>query len=298
MNLVRQHASRNSTNLCVTIVEGDIALALALSHNLKTEGYVVESVDRGDEAVRNLADAPPDLVILDWMLAGISGPEICIRLRAEEATRTVPIIMLSARGDESLRLRSFSAGADDFVVKPFSMRELIARVQACKPLTRPIDPGDVVWSACLRPVGIKCVVPHIEDIHQVRTRAPVFPKIKRNAGVYDLICRLLRAKPLVWASWGERRTASQIPIGATHKPRINPGAQDHVIAQSVAPIDRQCSLIRRRVGRRTTQQVHRIVVPVGKNAGPKDCFGYPHSRRQGKIRRQTRYSFHFKSIVT
>src|SRR5580704_16760596 len=99
MNLVRQHASRNSTNLCVTIVEGD--LALALSHNLKTEGYVVERVDRGDEAVRKLADAPPDLVILDWMLAGISGPEICIRLRAEEATRTVPIIMLSARGDES-----------------------------------------------------------------------------------------------------------------------------------------------------------------------------------------------------
>jgi two-component system phosphate regulon response regulator PhoB len=105
-------------------------LALALSHNLKTEGYVVESVDRGDEAVRKLADAPPDLVILDWMLAGISGPEICIRLRAEEATRTVPIIMLSARGEEFLRLRGFSAGADDFVVKPFSMPELMARVRA------------------------------------------------------------------------------------------------------------------------------------------------------------------------
>ena len=129
MNLVRQHASRNSINLCVTIVEGDIALALALSHNLKTEGYVVESVDRGDEAVRKLADAPPDLVILDWMLAGISGPEICIRLRAEEATRTVPSSCSRARR-RSLRLRSFSAGADDFVVKPFSMRELIARVQA------------------------------------------------------------------------------------------------------------------------------------------------------------------------
>ena len=130
MNLVRQHASRNSTNPCVTIVEGDIALALALSHNLKTEGYVVESVDRGDEAVRKLADAPPDLVILDWMSSGMSGPEICMRLRADNATRMMPIIMLSARGDEFLRLRGFSAGADDFVVKPFSMRELIARVQA------------------------------------------------------------------------------------------------------------------------------------------------------------------------
>jgi len=105
-------------------------LALALSHNLKTEGYVVESVDRGDEAVRKLADAPPDLVILDWMLPGISGPEICIRLRAEEATRMLPIILLSAQGEEFLRLRGFSAGADDFIVKPFSMRELIARVRA------------------------------------------------------------------------------------------------------------------------------------------------------------------------
>ena len=73
--------SWNSTNPRITIVEADIALALALSHNLKTEGYVVESVDRGDEAVRKLADAPPDLVILDWMSSGMSGPEICTRLR-------------------------------------------------------------------------------------------------------------------------------------------------------------------------------------------------------------------------
>ena len=130
MNLVRRHGSRNSTNPCITIVDGDIALALALSDNLKTEGYVVESVDRGDEAVKKLADAPPDLVILDWMSPGLSGPEICTRLRAEEATRMLPIIMLSARGEEFLRLRGFSAGADDFVVKPFSMRELIERVRA------------------------------------------------------------------------------------------------------------------------------------------------------------------------
>jgi two-component system phosphate regulon response regulator PhoB len=87
MNLVQRNASRNSTNLCITIVEGDISLAVTLSHNLKTEGYVVESVDRGDEAVRNLADAPSDLVILDCMSSSMSGPEICTRLRAEDATR-------------------------------------------------------------------------------------------------------------------------------------------------------------------------------------------------------------------
>lgn len=130
MNLVRRNAGRNSTNSCVTIVEGNIALAAALSHDLRTEGYVVKSIDRGDEAVRKLADTPPDLAILDWTLPGMSGPEICIRLRAEDATRMLPIIMLSARGEEFLRLRGFSAGADDFVVKPFSMPELIARVRA------------------------------------------------------------------------------------------------------------------------------------------------------------------------
>ena len=123
-------ASWDSTNACITIIEGDIALAVVLSHNLKTEGYVVQSGDRGDEAVRKLADAPPDLVILDWMLSGVSAPEICTRLRAEDATRTLPIIVLLARGEEVLRLRGFSAGADVFVVKPFSMRELIARVRA------------------------------------------------------------------------------------------------------------------------------------------------------------------------
>jgi two-component system phosphate regulon response regulator PhoB len=118
------------THPSVTIVAADNVLAMALSRSLNTEGYFVENVDRGDEAVRKLADAPPDLVIVEWMLPGMSGPEICTRLRAEDATRTLPIIMLSSRGEESLRLRGFSAGADDFVIKPFSMRELIARVRA------------------------------------------------------------------------------------------------------------------------------------------------------------------------
>lgn len=130
MNIVRPTSGRNATNPCITIVEADSVLAVALSHNLNTEGYAVENLDRGDEAAQKLADAPPDLVIVEWMLPGLSGPEICARLRAEDATRTLPIIMLSSRGEESMRLRGFSAGADDFVIKPFSMRELIARVRA------------------------------------------------------------------------------------------------------------------------------------------------------------------------
>jgi two-component system, OmpR family, phosphate regulon response regulator PhoB len=130
MNVVRRASSPNSTNPRITIVESDSALASALTDTLTTEGYLVENLDRGDETVQKLADAPPDLAILEWMLPGISGPEICARLRAEDATRTLPIVMLSSRGEEALRLRGFSAGADDFVIKPFSMRELTARVHA------------------------------------------------------------------------------------------------------------------------------------------------------------------------
>ena len=91
MNLVRRHGSRNSTNPCITIVDGDIALALALSDNLKTEGYVVESVDRGDEAVKKLADAPPDLVFWIGCRPAYRAPKFvpdCARRKRLECCRS------------------------------------------------------------------------------------------------------------------------------------------------------------------------------------------------------------------
>jgi two-component system, OmpR family, phosphate regulon response regulator PhoB len=124
-NVVRQASSPNSTNPRITVVGADSVLASALAHSLTTEGYTVENLDRGDEAVQKLADAPPDLVIVEWILPGMSGPEICTRLRAEDATRTLPVIMLSPRGEESLRLRGFSAGADDFVISETCARMII-----------------------------------------------------------------------------------------------------------------------------------------------------------------------------
>ena len=130
MNDVRQVPGRSLTSPRITTVEADDVLASVLADSLTTEGYVVENIDRGDEAVQKLADAPPAIVIVEWVLPGMSGPEICTRLRAEDTTRTLPVIMLSSRGDEALCLRGFAVGADDFVIKPFSMRELIARVDA------------------------------------------------------------------------------------------------------------------------------------------------------------------------
>ena len=121
----------------ILVVEDEFSLALLLVYNLELEGFFVEHVDRGDEAELRLAEAPPDLVILDWMLPGVSGLEICRRLRARDDTRDMPVIMLTARGEESERVRGLSVGADDYVVKPFSTPELMARVHALLRRARP-----------------------------------------------------------------------------------------------------------------------------------------------------------------
>jgi two-component system, OmpR family, phosphate regulon response regulator PhoB len=121
----------------ILVVEDEAALSLLLSYNLEAEGFLVERVERGDEAELRLVESPPDLVILDWMLPGVSGLEICRRMRARDATRSLPVIMLTARGDESERVRGLSIGADDYIVKPFSVPELMARVRALLRRARP-----------------------------------------------------------------------------------------------------------------------------------------------------------------
>lgn len=114
----------------VLVVEDEEPLSLLLRYNLEAQGYDVDVVGRGDEAEIYLQEIVPDLLLLDWMLPGISGIELCRRLRLREETRSLPIIMLTARGEESERLRGFEEGADDYVVKPFSVPELMARVAA------------------------------------------------------------------------------------------------------------------------------------------------------------------------
>jgi two-component system phosphate regulon response regulator PhoB len=114
----------------VLVVEDEEALTLLLRYNLETEGYDVETVARGDEAEIRLKEQVPDLLILDWMLPGVSGIELCRRLRARPETRRLPVIMLTARGEEADRIRGLATGADDYVVKPFSVPELMARVKA------------------------------------------------------------------------------------------------------------------------------------------------------------------------
>ena len=131
-------------NASILIVEDEEALTLLLRYNLETQGYEVETIARGDEADTRLKEGTPDLVILDWMLPGLSGIELCRRLRARPETRQLPIIMLTARGEESERVRGLSTGADDYIVKPFSVPELLARVNALLRRASPERVADVL----------------------------------------------------------------------------------------------------------------------------------------------------------
>src|ERR1700728_2977786 len=122
----------------VLVVEDEDALAALLQYNLDKEGYRVAIATDGEEALMQIDESLPDLIVLDWMLPKVSGVEVCRRLRARPETRNLPIIMLTARGEESDRIRGLDTGADDYVVKPFSMSELAARIRA---VLRRIRPG-------------------------------------------------------------------------------------------------------------------------------------------------------------
>ena len=126
------------------LVEDDPALAELLEFRFKAEGYAVSVTADGDEALLLAAEEAPDLVVLVWMIEGTSGIEVCRRLRRDKATAHVPIIMLTAREAEDDRIRGLETGADDYVTKPFSPRELIARVNAILRRIRPALAGEVL----------------------------------------------------------------------------------------------------------------------------------------------------------
>jgi two-component system phosphate regulon response regulator PhoB len=129
------------------LVEDDTALSELLDWHFQQEGYEVVSTPDGEEALLLSRESPPDIVLLDWMLEGLSGIEVCRQLRRATATANVPIIMLTARGEEEDRIRGLETGADDYVTKPFSPRELVARVAAILRRVRPSLVGEVLTYA-------------------------------------------------------------------------------------------------------------------------------------------------------
>jgi len=128
----------------ILIVEDDESLSELLVWNFSKAGYAVRQTSDGDEAMMLASEQAPDLVVLDWMIEGTSGIEVCRRLRKNKSTENVPIIMLTARGEEDDRIRGLETGADDYVTKPFSPRELIARVGAIMRRIRPALAGETL----------------------------------------------------------------------------------------------------------------------------------------------------------
>lgn len=125
----------------VLIVEDEAAQREVLAYNLEAEGYRVAQADNGEEALLMVAEESPDLIVLDWMLPNVSGIEICRRLKSRAETKAVPIIMLSARSEEVDLVRGLETGADDYMVKPYSVGELMARVRTQLRRVRPSAVG-------------------------------------------------------------------------------------------------------------------------------------------------------------
>ncbi|HZF95544.1 MAG TPA: phosphate regulon transcriptional regulator PhoB [Allosphingosinicella sp.] len=126
------------------LVEDDPAIVELLKWHFRREDFVVEHTSNGEEALLLAFENPPDVVLLDWMVEGLSGIEVCRRLRRAAETANVPIIMLTGRGEETDRIRGLDTGADDYVTKPFSPRELLARVRAVLRRVRPALAGQIL----------------------------------------------------------------------------------------------------------------------------------------------------------
>ncbi len=125
----------------VLLVEDEPAQREVLAYNLEAEGFSVARAETGDEAMLLLDEEAPDIIVLDWMLPGVSGIEICRRVKSRPETRSIPVIMLSARSEEVDRVRGLETGADDYMVKPYSVMELMARVRTQLRRTRPATVG-------------------------------------------------------------------------------------------------------------------------------------------------------------
>ena len=128
----------------VLLVEDEPAQREVLAYNLEAEGFVVQRATNGEEALMLVAENPPDLILLDWMMPHVSGLEVCRRLKMRPETRAIPIIMLSARSEEVDKVRGLETGADDYVIKPYSIIELMARLRAQLRRVRPSTLGMVL----------------------------------------------------------------------------------------------------------------------------------------------------------
>jgi two-component system phosphate regulon response regulator PhoB len=211
----------------ILVVEDEDSLATLLHYNLEKEGYDVAVAVDGEEALLLVDERLPDLIVLDWMLPKVSGIEVCRRLRQKGESRNVPVIMLTARGEETDRIRGLDTGADDYVVKPFSMTELAARIRAVLRRLRPglaedrVRCGDIVIDRVAHRVKRDGL-----EIHLGPTEFRLLDYLMQHPG------RVFSREQLLDAVWGsdvyvEARTVD-VHIGRLRK-ALNAGEADDPI---------------------------------------------------------------------
>jgi two-component system phosphate regulon response regulator PhoB len=211
----------------VLVVEDEDALAVLLDYNLDKVGFRVERAADGEEALLKIEEETPDLILLDWMLPKVSGMEVCRRLRARPRTRAIPVLMLTARGEDSDKVRGLDTGADDYVVKPFAMSELTARIRALLRRARPeladerLEFADIVLDRATRRVSRSGA-----SVHLGPTEFRLLDVLMQRPG------RVLSRERLLDAVWGpntyvELRTVD-VHIGRLRKALREGGAADPI----------------------------------------------------------------------
>ncbi|WP_295695165.1 phosphate regulon transcriptional regulator PhoB [uncultured Maricaulis sp.] len=211
----------------VLVVEDEDALATLLQYNLEKEGYSVAVARDGEEALIQAEESTPDLVLVDWMLPKVSGIEVCRRLRGRQETANVPIIMLTARGEETDRVRGLDTGADDYVVKPFSMTELFARIRAVLRRIRPGLAGDVIEAGDISMDRVAHRVRRADrEIHLGPTEFRLLDYLMQHPG------RVFSREQLLDAVWGsdvyvEARTVD-VHVGRLRKALNNKQERDPI----------------------------------------------------------------------
>jgi len=209
----------------ILVVEDEPPLVEVLRYNLEKEGYLVNVAEDGAQALNKVHETPPDLVILDWMLPELSGIEVCRQLREDPDSRDVPVIMLTARGEEADRVKGLASGADDYVVKPFSPAELLARVRAVLRRSTSSAPDETLsYRDLTMDLAAHKVTRGARSIHLGPTEFRLLRVLLKRPG------RVFSREQLLDLAWGrdiylEARTID-VHIRRLRKALNNPGEQD------------------------------------------------------------------------
>lgn len=181
----------------VLIVEDEVAIVTLLRYNLEREGFRVYSTGDGEEAVAMVKDYKPDIIVLDWMLPSMSGVDVCKQLRWNPETKSIPIIMLSARGEEGDRIKGLDSGADDYLTKPFSPAELIARIRAIFRRFRPsLSEKTLSFAGISMDVAGHKVTRNNQEVHLSPTEFSLLRYLLEHPG------RVFSREQLLDAVWG------------------------------------------------------------------------------------------------